>query len=310
MAVNHPDVVAELWARRWNWHFYRQAVWRQVVENRSSELVGGGKSLSILFADPDTDPSDRTAGIRAVDYDTNTTGGLDALTYPAMTSSKVDLLLNKEKVVTFTVEDIDQQQVGPSLIEAGARQAALSAALQVNDDIRAEFDVATTPDSVGAVISTGASFGTITTPTEASAKVIAERLLDASIEADKRYWPEGMRYMFLHPDTKKSLVLYLINENVFTTPSAFNDPALRDATIGKFFGFMPMIDPKIPTTGTEAYSIYLGVQNDGLAFAEQISMTENLRSIDRVATLFRRLMVYGAVKNDLKKFLKIRFDAN
>lgn len=310
MPIVNPNAVANVFSARFLWHLYRAAVWRDVVEDHSSELLSYGDRLTLNYADAITDAASRSTGLRARDYDVDNTGGtLDAIEYERVATEAVVLIIDKAKYVGWEVDDIDARQVRPSLINAQARREANIAALQISDDIRAEFDAATIPALIGNVVPAGAAYVNIITPETALAATVAERILEASVTCDTLYWPKEGRYMMINPYIKGLLIKYLLDKNLFTMPSLQN-PAYADAMIGMTFGFAPYIDPGIPTTGTEAHSIYFGIKGDGLAFAQQINKMEHLRSVDRVSDLMRTLYVYGAKKVDAAKVRKIRFNTN
>ena len=118
------------------------------------------------------------------------------------------------------------------------------------------------------------------------------------------YWPEGGRVMVVPVKVKRALVDYLMTQK-FTFSGNLNDSAYSNFAIAATFGFMPVVDPTIPTTGDDAFRMYFCLRNNGLAYAAQIDSQETIRAEKRFGDILRRLMLYGAVRSHPDKIITV-----
>lgn len=161
-----------------------------------------------------------------------------AVTLQTPSASVIDVTLNKHKEVSFLVEDIAKAQSRPDIIQGYIEDGIGVIAEQIDADLLALYSgfSATPIDSTGG--SGGVTSGDI---------VSARRLLN------KNKAPMTDRHIVWHPDAEAEL---LENEKfVSANWDPNNVSALREATIGRKYGFDHYVDQLVVEAGGEAKNI-------------------------------------------------------
>lgn len=149
----------------------------------------------------------------------------------------VNLTLNKHKEVSFIVEDIAAAQANQDIINGYVMDGMIAIAEQIDSDLLALYSgFSTTP-----IDATGGSGG-ITAATVAEAR----RLLNAAKA------PQQNRYIVWHQDAEAEL----LDVEKFTS-SEFGDSgdAIREAIIGRKYGFAHFMDQEVVESSGEAKNL-------------------------------------------------------
>jgi hypothetical protein len=160
------------------------------------------------------------------------------VTLQTPSATTVDVTLNKHKEVSFLVEDIAKAQSRPDIIQGYIEDAIGVIAEQIDSDLLALYSgFSTTP-----IDGTGGSGGVT------SADVVAARRILNNAKA-----PMTDRHIVWHPDAEAEL---LENEKfVSANWDPANVSALREASIGRKYGFDHYVDQQVVEASGEAKNI-------------------------------------------------------
>lgn len=218
-----------------------------------------------------------TVRIRSVSRPTISTYAKNStLTYETLTDAQRSLLIDQAKSFSFSVDDIDQAQVGdsvmPALIEAsyGLRDAA---------------------DQYVASLYTGAAsanqLGTVSVTTAALAYTQIRKL---KTKLDEANVPQEGRWVVV-PSWYEGL---LLEEDKFVRADASGTTdGLRNGIIGRALGFDVMASNNAPLVTGDDYAVIAG-HPSAISYAEQISQVATLPLQTTFGTGVRGLHVYGA----------------
>lgn len=160
------------------------------------------------------------------------------ITLQTPTADTIPLTLNKYKEVSFLVEDVAAAQANQSIVQGYVEDGMIALAEQIDSDILALYSgFSTTPVDATGGPSTLDGVGV------RSATIIeANRLLNVAKA------PKTDRYIVWHPNAEAEL---LDKEKI--TSADFGDPgtAVREATIGRKYGFTHFMSQNVPTAGGE-----------------------------------------------------------
>jgi len=170
-----------------------------------------------------------------------------AVTRPS--EDKVDITLDKHKVVAFEVEDIAEAMTKGSVIPGYAEQGLMLMADQVDSDLLALITSVT--DQVGT----------------AGTDITADMIADAREELVKNKVPKFMpKYMVLGPKD----ITALLKTEKFTSSAWIDDQgaAMKEAYLGKRYGMEIFEDTQMPTSGSSPVSTHnVGFTRDAFVLA-------------------------------------------
>ena len=227
------------------------------------------------------------------------------------------LVVDKEKLLIFYVEDGDIKQARIDLFSNMGMRMLEQAMRQQSDDIRAVFDSEVPATRTLAYTTTAAAWGT-----QAHIDKVTDAILRMGESTDKWFWNQttsvnggGTKYMVIPPEIKKFLVEDLVKKGVLFV-SGLSDRARTDYEIANVYGFMPIVDAGISNslsaghtvtnTDDDNFKMYFGIVGNGLAFVEQMANVETFRSHEHVGTAIRILYMYGTKASDADKLALIQ----
>lgn len=199
-----------------------------------------------------------------------------ALERESVTDNERTLKLDQFYYYNFEVEDIDQKQSVPGLMEALTDEAARGLSLK-GDEYVAE------------VIKTAADAGEIAVSSEIS---LTKTNAIESVEAGfvKLYENDckisDTFYLELAPK-----VYSLFKQNL-TETSTNNPELLKKGAVGKYNNALVCIENCLPASDTATYNILR--TDKAVAFAEQIDTVEKYRPDDAFTDAIKALYVFGA----------------
>lgn len=157
------------------------------------------------------------------------------VTLQTPSASVVNVTLNKHKEVSFLVEDVAKAQANQDIIQGYINDGIMVIAEQLDTDLLALYSGLTTHTAIDATAGLG----------ENDVRE-ARRLLNSSKV------PLTNRHLVLHEDAEKELLG--IEKFVSATFGADGD-AIREATIGRRYGFNFFMDQLVTATGGECKNV-------------------------------------------------------
>jgi hypothetical protein len=199
------------------------------------------------------------------------------ISYQDLTDTRQTLLIDQSKYFAFRIDDINQAQMRPTLIDQAADRAA--------------YQLAETADRYVSGLYTGASTSAPDNVIETSqftSSNVYQKLVDLSVLVDNQNLPQEDRYVVVPPWVKG----LLLQNTTFVTA---NPNITLNGQIGQVAGINVLVSNNVTTTGSApvVYHMMAGVPS-ALTYAEQIVNVEGLRLEGSFADAVRGLHLYGA----------------
>ena len=200
-------------------------------------------------------------------YVKNTT----TISYELLDDSRQTLLIDQAKYFAFRVDDVDQAQMRPKVIDAATQRAA--------------YQLAETADRYLAGLYSGISNFTATSAV--TADNVYAKLVGVKVALDERNVPQDGRFIVIPPFVA-GLALQNPQFLAASTPSTLN------GAVGMIAGFSVLVSNNVPTTGTSPVVHHcVAGHSSGWSYAEQIGNVEGIRLEGSFADGVRGLHLYG-----------------
>lgn len=228
------------------------------------EISGVGSTVKINGID------DLTIG----DYVKNT----DIAAPETLTGIERSLVIDQANYFNFQIDDIDQAQQTPKLMDKAMERAAY----QLRDE--ADKYIA----SLHTDVAVGNTIGDDTTPIALTADNVYQTLVQARGVLSKTDTPTNDRWVVVPPDVYSLLLL----DQRFTQATAQGDEVLANGRVGNAAGFT-IYESNNVVEALGEFKIMFG-QRDAITYASQIMKMEAYRMERRFADAAKGLHVYGA----------------
>jgi len=259
-AAGEQHFIPEIFSKKLQAKFYKQTVLAEVTNNDyEGEISGQGDKVNIR-----TVPA-----VTVADY----TG---SLTYADVTSSTVELNINKAKSYAFKVDDILKRQADIDYMSAAAEDAANNMKIAIEADV---FENAL-GDFGQSVLNNGETAMT-------SANILGT-IIDAGKNLDVSNIPEDGRFFIVSP-TEGALLKQSELRQAYLTGDSVSP--LRNGFIGMVDRFKVYVSNNLYTASSITYGIY--GHPKALAYASQFTNTETVRLESSFGDGVRGLAVYG-----------------
>lgn len=278
MASNNlSSAVPHLWRAQLEADFDAATVWGQLCRDFSSEFNNGGDRVNL---------NELTTVPTVRDY----TIGEDMADAEEATTTAVVLQLDKQKYWRVAMDDIDQIQTRPALMQELTRKASVQAAQQFDTDVRTEYAGGTWDDEGEGQNSFEVTVAA--TPTAENRQALVNQVQDIVELQDVDSFPTG-RWMVIPPVIRKQLVRFLVQDKGTLGSGQLQDSALVDNRLRDLFGLTVVTDTNM-TNSVAAGSVlaYFGINSWG-CYGRQIRKIESSRHPDQFADVVRGLYVYG-----------------
>lgn len=189
------------------------------------------------------------------------------------------LVIDQAKYFNFLVDDIDQAQQNPKVMQQAMANAA--------------YGLKKVADGIVAGVYTGANganlIGDDTTPTTLTAVTQAyDRLVDLNTKLDEADIPDEGRWVVV-PSWFEGL---LLKDSRFITAGGGADAAKYNGLIGEAAGFRVLKSNQVPNVAGAKFKVMAG-HPMAISYAEQIVSVEAYRPERRFADAVKGLHLYG-----------------
>lgn len=214
-----------------------------------------------------------------------TKGG--TLTYSDLDSAGKILKIDQASEFHFKIDDIDQAQTNPKLMDGGMDEAAYAVADTIDAYIAGLYSQAgATPSSTTYIGSSGSSLSV-------SSGNVIETLTYAGRYLSEKNVPQLGRWIVVPPwFTQKLLLAEVGGVSATAVPKVFDDGAIVNGFIGRALGF-DIFESNNVTTSSTQYRVMCG-NRSAISYAGQVTKVEALRLQTTFADAARGLYVYGA----------------
>lgn len=262
-ANSADNFISEIWSKKLQAKFYANTVLPQVSNTDYEGEISGQGNKVIIRTVPDVTVADYTGSI----------------SYADLTTTKVELNIDKAKSYAFKVDDVVKAQSNFDYWNAAAQDAAESMKIAVETDVFTNIVTTFTPSAVDATSTTSAN--------------ILGRILDAGQTLDENNIPETGRFIILSPQ-----YVNLLKQSDLKDASLAGDGTsmLRNGRVGMIDRFTVYMSNNLykPASGTDAnktHTIY--GHPKAMSFASQFTNTETVRLESTFGDGVRGLKVYG-----------------
>ena len=215
--------------------------------------------------------------IGAIAINTYNATSTSALTVQSISDAQKELRINNAKSFTFWLDDIDQIQTKPKLMNEAMNQSAWAAANDIDETIAGLYtEAALVIDGVPA------------TAIDVTSTNVLKYLAMAAQKLDENNVPQAGRWMVVPPWFAHKLILARIVQDTN------NSSVLSSGLIGKgIYGFDIYVSNNVPAA-TDGHAIMCGYSGS-ISLAVQVTKIETARpSLIGFKTLVKGLYVYGA----------------
>ena len=259
-ASGEQHFIPEVFSKKLQAKFYAQTMLSEVTTNEyEGEISGLGNKVNIR-----TVPA-----VTVADY----TG---ALSYSDVTSSTIELNIDKAKSYAFKVDDILREQADIDFMNEAANDAAQNMKIAIEQDVFANVAAGSSLTDVNA------------TPSNLTSSNILGFILDAGQTLDENNIPEDNRYMIISPAAATLLKQSELRQAYLTGD---NVSPLRNGFIGTVDRFNMYVSNNLVTASGVTSGLY--GHPKAIAYASQMTNTESVRLESSFGDGVRGLAVYG-----------------
>jgi len=271
--------IPEIWSGKTLLKFYKTTVFADISNtDYEGEIKTQGDKVKIRTV-PDIVISDYVIG--------------DKLTYDRPKGTVVELLIDKGKKWSFSVEDVEQLQADIPYVEKWTDDASQQLAISIDTSILADVysDAHASNKGLTAGLgSSGYSMGVTGTPLLVDKDNILDTIVDMGSILDEQSVPSTERWVVLPP-----LVCGMIKKSDLKDASLAGDGTsiMRNGRLGMIDRFMIYASNSIATTVTGTEHNVIAGHPSAITFASQLIKNETLKNPDDFGDLVRGLQVYG-----------------
>lgn len=216
------------------------------------------------------------SGVTHASYD-----GATPITFPALTSNGLSLVIDTADVISFSVDDTKLAKTKIDLYAEGSNLAGHAMSDLLEGYIAAEY----------ANVQSGNTIGTTGAPIDLSSSVfLYDQLVAAATLLNKQNVPLTDRSIVLPPDIFASL----LTDTRFIANPAYNAGTLETALVGKAAGFNIYQSNLVPETAPSS-GIFkvMAAHKSAITMAMSINEIETVRIQNLFSTGFKMLVVSG-----------------
>ncbi len=259
-AAGENHFIPEVFSKKLQAKFYAQTMLSEVTTNEyEGEISGLGNKVNIR-----TVPA-----VTVADYS-------GSISYSDVTSSTIELDINKAKSYAFKVDDILREQADIDFMNEAANDAAQNMKIAIEQDVFAN-------------VAAGSSLTDINgTPANITSSTVLGHILDAGQLLDENNIPEQDRFMIINPEIATVLKQSELRQAYLTGD---NVSPLRNGFIGTVDRFNMYVSNNLSTTSGVTSGLY--GHPKAIAYASQMTNTETVRLESSFGDGVRGLAVYG-----------------
>ena len=198
-----------------------------------------------------------------------------------LSGEQQELKIDQAKYFNFAVEDVDNAQTNPKLMDKAMERAAYG----MNDVVDAFA-----ANLLAINVHADNTIGSDTTPKVPTKDTAYDFLVDLGVKLTEANVPTVGRWVVI-PAWYHGLLLK--DERFVGNGTDYNKAILEGGEVGKAAGFTVYVSNNVPNTVKTKYKIIGGTDEAG-SYAEQILSTEAYRPEKRFSDAVKGLHVYGA----------------
>lgn len=243
-AAGEQHFIPEVFSKKLQAKFYAQTVLSEVTTNEyEGEISGLGNKVNIRSV----------PAVTVADY----TG---SLSYADVTSSTIELNIDKAKSYAFKVDDILREQADIDFMNEASKDAAQNMKIEIEQDVFANVAASSSLTDVNA------------TPSNITTSNVLGFILEAGQNLDENNIPEEDRFMIINPAVASVLKQSELRQAYLTGDSV---SPLRNGFIGMVDRFKMYVSNNLSTSAGVSSGLY--GHPKAIAYASQFTNTESVR---------------------------------
>jgi len=259
-AAGEQHFIPEVFSKKLQAKFYAQTVLSEVTTNEyEGEISGLGNKVNIRAV----------PAVTVADY----TG---SLSYADVTSSTIELNIDKAKSYAFKVDDILREQADIDFMNEASKDAAQNMKIEIEQDVFANVAAGSSLTDVNA------------TPSNITTSNVLGFILEAGQNLDENNIPEEDRFMIINPAVASVLKQSELRQAYLTGDAV---SPLRNGFIGMVDRFRMYVSNNLSTSSGVSSGLY--GHPKAIAYASQFTNTESVRLESSFGDGVRGLAVYG-----------------
>ena len=259
-AAGEQHFIPEVFSKKLQAKFYAQTVLSEVTTNEyEGEISGLGNKVNIRAV----------PAVTVADY----TG---SLSYADVTSSTIELNIDKAKSYAFKVDDILREQADIDFMNEASKDAAQNMKIEIEQDVFANVAAGSSLTDVNA------------TPSNITTSNVLGFILEAGQNLDENNIPEEDRFMIIDPAVASVLKQSELRQAYLTGDAV---SPLRNGFIGMVDRFRMYVSNNLSTSSGVSSGLY--GHPKAIAYASQFTNTESVRLESSFGDGVRGLAVYG-----------------
>ena len=275
------DFIPSIWSARFTSKLYAARVWGSLTNrNYQGSLSAGGNTVKIPTSSTSIAVGDYTSGTAITAAPDQADGDTE------------DLVVNQQKFFRFLVDDIQEFQTQPGLMDDAMRESAEQVAI-VQDNFLKNF-YGTNYAAGRSVEIPGAMHG----ESEGFAVALINAFIDSKKALTNLNISMSNRWAVVSPTVIAALDKHFtVDGNDGSYTPATSDAAVVNGFGGVLLGFRLLVTTNVvmeDVSSKASERIVLGQGNSHVTMAEQIRSLEVTRPDDMFADLVKGLYVYGA----------------
>lgn len=262
------NFIPKIWSDRLKRHQDKALVYGMIVNREyQNELISFGDTVNI----------NQVGNVTIGDYTKN-----GSITAPeTLTDATVPLTIDQAKYFNFEIDDIDQAQTKPKVMNEAMKRAGYGLSDAKDQYIAGLYTGVAAANIVG--------LGNDTTPVVPTATTIYSFITQAGMLLDEANVPTTGRWVVIPPWMKKMI----LDSGEFTADTALGDDIKLNGQLGSISGFDVFVSNNVPNTTGTKYKIMFGT-SEAITFADQINSVEGYRPEGSFSDALKGLDVYGA----------------
>lgn len=199
------------------------------------------------------------------------------ISFQTLTGAEKLLIIDQAKYFAFSVDDIDQIQSKPKVIDGAMSEAAYSIADTVDQHLAGMYAYA----------------GNTVTALTVTVGNVLQNLSNLQLALDEENVPNEGRFLPIPPWYNQHLVMATSGAVSATgVPKVFNDNVIVNGFVGQLFGFNLLMSNNVNNNGT-VWNI-MGFNRSAITHAQQIGKIEALRVEKQFGDAVKGLYLYGS----------------
>ena len=257
------NFIPKIWSAKLLVRLRKALVFGQVANrDYEGEISGQGDTVKINEIGPIT-------------VNSYTKGG--SLTWETLDSADKYLLIDQAKYFAFSIDDVDNAQTKPKLMDGAMSEAAYAVADTIDQHLAGKY----------------AEAGNSVTALTVTAGNVLLNLSNFQLELDEANVPTGNRVIIIPPWYNQHLVMAASGAvSATATVKTTGDGLISNGYVGHLFGFDILLSNNVNNNGT-VWNI-MALDRSALTYAGQISKMEAVKRESYFDEGIKGLYVYGA----------------